>query len=219
MMINEIFTDMEDIVVVYIDDIMIFTKMDDLKKHNEIVLEVLCHLEENDLYIKPEKCTFHTTEVDFLRMIVGKDGIKMDQEKVKAVLNLPAPSNIKGVRSFLGLANFYQRFIQDYTQVVRLLNDLPKKDVVFEWKEAQQNTFDTLKEKFATVCILAYPDNDCQFYLECDTSNYTTGAVLSILKEDKWHPVTYHFHSMSPEEWNYPIADKEMLSVIRALEV
>ena len=152
-------------------------------------------------------------------MIVGKDGIKMDQEKVKAVLNLPAPSNIKGVRSFLGLANFYQRFIQDYTQVVRLLNDLPKKDVVFEWKEAQQNTFDTLKEKFATVCILAYPDNDCQFYLECDTSNYTTGAVLSILKEDKWHPVTYHFHSMSPEEWNYPIADKEMLSIIRALEV
>ena len=107
MMMNEIFTDMEDIVVVYIDDIMIFTKMDDLKKHNEIVLEVLCHLEENNLYIKSEKCTFQTTEGDFLGMIVEKDGIKMDQEKVKAILNWLAPSNIKEVRSFLELANFY----------------------------------------------------------------------------------------------------------------
>ena len=79
--------------------------------------------------------------------------------------------------------------------------------------------FDTLKEKFTSAPVLAYPDNDCQFRLECDTSNYATGAVLSILKEDKWHPVTYHSHSMSPEERNYPIADKEMLSVIRALEI
>ena len=79
--------------------------------------------------------------------------------------------------------------------------------------------FDTLKEKFMTAPILAYPDNDSQFHLECDTSNYATGAVLSILKEDKWHPAAYHSHSMSPEEWNYPIADKEMLSIIRALEI
>ena len=70
-----------------------------------------------------------------------------------------------------------------------------------------------------TAPVLAYPDNDCQFRLECDASNYATGAVLSILKEGKWHPVTYHSHSMSPEEQNYPIADKEMLSAIRALEI
>ena len=106
-MMNKIFIDMEDIVVVYIDDIMIFTKMNNLKEHNKIVLEVLRRLEENDLYVKPEKCTFCATEVDFLGMIVGKDGIKMNQEKVKAVLDWPAPLNIKGVRSFLGLANFY----------------------------------------------------------------------------------------------------------------
>ena len=70
-----------------------------------------------------------------------------------------------------------------------------------------------------TAPVLAYPDNNCQFHLECNASNYATGAVLSILKEDKWHPVAYHSHSMSPEEQNYPIADKEMLSVIRALEI
>ena len=107
MMMNEIFTDMED-VVVYIDDIMIFTKTDNPKEHDKIMLEVLHCLEENDLYVKPEKCTFHyATEVDFLGIIVEKDGIRMDQEKVKAILDWPAPSNVKGVRSFLGLANFY----------------------------------------------------------------------------------------------------------------
>ena len=106
-MINEIFADMEDVVVVYIDDIMIFTKVDNLKEHNKIVLEVLCCLEENDLYVKPEKCMFRTTEVDFLGMIMGKDDIKMDQEKVKAIPDWPAPSSVKRVRSFLGLANFY----------------------------------------------------------------------------------------------------------------
>ena len=218
-MMNEIFGDMEDVVVIYIDDIMIFTKTDDPKKHDEIMLEVLHHLEENDHYVKPEKCTFHTTEVDFLGMIVGKNGIKMDQEKVKVILGWPAPSSIKGVRSFLGLANFYQRFIQDYTQVARLLNDLLKKDVVFKWKEAQQHAFDMLKEKLTTAPILAYPDNNCQFCLEYNTSNYATGAVLSILKEDKWHPVAYHSHSMSPKEQNYLIADKEMLSIIKTLEI
>ena len=78
MMMNEIFANMEEVVVVYIDDIMIFTKTDDPKEHNKIILEVLHCLEENNLYIKPKKCTFHTTEVDFLGMIVGKDSIKMD---------------------------------------------------------------------------------------------------------------------------------------------
>ena len=86
-------------------------------------------------------------------------------------------------------------------------------------EKAQQHVFDTLKKKFTIAPILAYPDNDCQFCLECNASNYATGAVLSILNEDKWYPVIYHSHFMSPEEWNYPIADKEMLSVIRALEI
>ena len=85
-MMNEIFTDMDEVVVVYIDDLMIFTKTENQAEHNKIVLEVLRYLEENDLFVKPKKCTFCTTEVDFLSMIVGHDGIKMDQEKVKAIL-------------------------------------------------------------------------------------------------------------------------------------
>ena len=106
-MMNKIFVDMDDVVVVYIDDLMIFTQTDNQAEHDQIILEVLCCLEENDLFVKPEKCTFRATEVDFLGMIVGRDGIKMDQTKVKAILDWPEPKNIKGVRSFLGLANFY----------------------------------------------------------------------------------------------------------------
>ena len=106
-MMNEIFADMDDVVVVYINDLMIFTKTENQAKHDKIVLKVLRRLEENDLFVKPEKCMFHATEVDFLSIIVGHDGIKMDQEKVKAILEWQEPKTVKGIRSFLGLANFY----------------------------------------------------------------------------------------------------------------
>jgi hypothetical protein len=98
------------------------------------------------------------------------------------------------------------------------LNDLTKKDTPFALKEAQQTAFDTLKNRFTTAPILAYPDNDRVFRLETDASNFATGAVLSIEQHGKWHPVAFSSHSMSPEERNYPVADKEMLSVIRSLE-
>ena len=100
-MMNKIFADMDDVVVVYIDGLMIFTKTENQAEHGKIVLEVLKRLEENEKYM------FHTTEVNFLGMIVRCDGIKMDQEKVKAILEQPEPKTVKGVRSSLGLANFY----------------------------------------------------------------------------------------------------------------
>ena len=96
-MMNEIFADMDDVVVVYIDNLMIFTKTENQVEHEKIVLEVLRRLEENNLFMKPKKCTFHATEFDFLGMIVRHDGIKMDQEKVKAILEWPEWKMVKGV--------------------------------------------------------------------------------------------------------------------------
>ena len=217
-MMNDIFTDMDDIMVVYINDMIIFTKTENEAEHDKIVLEVLRQLEENDLFVKPKKCTFCTTEVDFLSMMVRWDGIKMDQEKVRAILDWPESKTVKGVQSFLRLANFYQRFIKDYAKVTRPLHDLTKKENPFHWEEAQQAVFNMLKLHFTTVPILAFLDIDYKFHLKSDTSNYATGAVLSIEKEGVWHPVAFSSHSMMPQEWNYPIADKEMLLVIQALE-
>lgn len=102
---------LDDIVAVYIVDILIFTKTDNLEKHNEIVWEVLWKLEENHLFIKLEKCLFHTKEIEFLGIVISPDGIKMGMNKVQVILQWPEPTTIKGVRSFLGLVNFYHQFI------------------------------------------------------------------------------------------------------------
>ena len=104
-------------------------------------------------------------------------------------------------------------------QVTWLLNNLIKKDMPFVWGSTQQQAFDVLKEKFTMTPILAYPDNNCKFCLECNFSDFATGAMLSIFKGNKWHPIAYASHSMSPEKWNYPIADKEMLGMIQSLEM
>jgi hypothetical protein len=217
-MMNEIFSDMADIMVIYIDDLMIYTKTDNIQEHERLVKKVLKQLEEHDLFAKPEKCTFGVKEVEFLGMIVSREGIKMDDSKVKAIREWPTPKTVKGVRSFLGLANFCCRFIEGYATVARPWNDLTKKNIPFAWKEAQQTAFDTLKNRYTTAPILAYPDNDRVFRLETDASNFATSTVLSIEQDGKWHPVTFSSHSMSPEERNYPVADKEMLSIIRSLE-
>ena len=103
-------------------------------------------------------------------------------------------------------------------KVTRPLHDLTKKENPFHWEEPQQAVFDTLKLHFTTAPILVFPDIDCVFCLKSNASNYATGAVLSIEKEGVWHPIAFSSHSMMPQEWNYPIADKEMLSVIQALE-
>ena len=155
---------------------------------------------------------FHAAEVDFLGTIVRRDGISMDQTKFKAILDWPEPKNTQGVRSFLGLANFYWRFIKDYVCIARLLHDLTKKE------KPQQMVFDMLKKHFTTAPILAFLDIDCKFHLESDASDFATGAVLSIEKDGIWHPIAFSFHSMIPQEWNYLVTDKEMLSVIQVLE-
>ena len=158
-MMNEIFADMDDNVVVYIDDIMIFTK-GSLAEHQTKVKEVLQCLCDNDLFARPEKCSFDKTEVEYLGMFVNRDGICMDDSKVKAITEWPAPMMVRGIHSFLGLANFYQRFIKDYAILAKPLTDLTQKDKAFTWGSMEANTFASLKTRFTTAPILAYPDND-----------------------------------------------------------
>ena len=200
-MMNEIFHDMSEVCVVYIDDLMIFTTTDSQEEHDRIVLKVLRWLCDNDLFVKPKKCRFRVTEVDFLGMIVSRNGIKMDPEKVNAILKWPEPMNAKQVRAFLGLGNFYRRFIKDYAIVSRPMVDLTCKDVIFNFGDKEKASFEALKAAFTTAPVLQYPDQDCEFRLKTDVSEFAVGGVISVKCDDsEFRPITYMSHSMTPPE-------------------
>ena len=135
------------------------------------------------------------------------------------VLSQLEPKNTKDVRKFLGLANYYRRFIKDFAQIARSMNMLTRKDVKWQWRGEQQKVFDKLKEIFTTRPVLAAPDLDKEFRVEADTSNYAIGEVLSMKCSDKlWRPVAFISKSLSDTERNYKIYNKEMLAVVRCLE-
>ena len=197
-MMNEIFHDMSDVCMVYINDLMIFMETDNQEEHDRIVLKVLKQLCDNDLFVKPKKCCFRVTEVNFLGMIVSYDGIKMDPEKVNAILKWPELMNIKQVRAFLGLGNFYRHFIKDYAIISHPMVDLTCKDVVFNFGEKERASFEALKAAFTTALVLQYPDQDHEFHLETDASEFAIGGVISIKCDDgEFRPIIYMSHSMT----------------------
>jgi len=127
-MMNEILRDLinEEKVAAFVDDVLVGTETE--KGHDEIVEEILRRLEENDLYIKLEKCMWKARKIGFLEVIIGPNRIEMEAEKVDGVLSWPQPKNVRDIRKFLGLANYYRRFSKDFAQVARLMNVLTRKD-------------------------------------------------------------------------------------------
>jgi len=136
-MMNEILRDIinEGKVTAFVDNVLVGTEIEE--GHDEIVEEVLKRLEENDLYIKPEKCVWKVQKIRFLGIIIGPNGIEMEKEKVNGVLSWLEPKNVKDIRKFLGLANYYRRFIKNFAQVARPMNVLTRKDVKWQWEEEQ----------------------------------------------------------------------------------
>jgi len=128
-MMNEIMRDMinEGKVTAFMDDVLVGTETEE--EYDEIVEEVLRRLEENNLYVKLEKYTWKVRKIGFLGVVIGPNGIEIEREKVNGVLSWLEPKNVKDVRKFLGLANYYQRFIKDFAQVARLINTLMRKDI------------------------------------------------------------------------------------------
>ena len=219
-MMNELLRDLINMekVVVFIDDIIV--GMETEEGHDELVVEVVKRLEENDLYVKPEKCKWKVKEVEFLGVVIGLEGIKMEEEKVKGVLEWPTLKCVKDVQKFLELANYYRQFIEGFITVARPLYDLVKKDKKWEWREREEKVFKELKERFTKEPVLAAPDIDKQMRIEVDTSDYATGGVLLIECEDGlWRPMVFLSKSLNETERNYEIHNKEMLAIIRGLEV
>jgi len=128
-MINKILRDMinEGKVAAFVDDVLVGTEIKE--GYNEIVEKVLKWLEENDLYVKLEKCIWKVREVGFLGVVIGPNGIEMEKKKIDGVLSWPEPKNVKDIRKFLDLANYYRRFIKNFAQVARPMNVLTRKDV------------------------------------------------------------------------------------------
>jgi len=178
-MINHMFSDLLDLgVLAYMDDILIYAKT--IAKHDEIVHEVLERLHSNGLAVSPEKCIWRTQEVEFLGYVIGKEGIKMVQDKVEIVLSWKTPSSLTKVQSFLEFANFYRYFIQDYSKVVWPVTELTKGDKKeWAWNDEAGKAFQELKNRFTSVPILAHFDVHKHVILETDASDFAIGAVLS----------------------------------------
>ena len=216
---NELLRDLINIgkVAVFIDNIIVGTE--DEEGHNELVAEVVKRLEKNDLYVKLEKCKWKVREVGFLGVVIGPEGIKMEEEKVKGVLDWPTPKCVKDVQKFLELANYYRQFIQGFATIARPLHDMVRKDKKWEWTERQEEAFRKLKERFTNEPVLAAPDLNKKMRMGVDVLDYITGGVLSMESEDgRWRPVAYLSKSLMETKRNYEIYDKEMLAVIRGLE-
>jgi len=204
-------------VAAFIDDIII--EMETEEKHGKIVAEIIRGLEENDLYVKLEKCKWKVWKVEFLGVVIGPKEIQMEKEKMKGVLEWLIPKCVKDVQKSLGLANYYHRFIQGFTSIARPLHDTVKKDKKWEWTEKQEKAFEELKKKFMQELVLAVPYLDKKMRMEVDASDYATGEVLSMEGENrKWRLVIFLSKSLNKIEKNYKIHDKEMLAIIRGLE-
>ena len=217
-MMNHVFSDMLDLgVLAYMDDILIYAKTEE--EHDNLVRETLKRLSNNGLAVSPEKCVWKTQEVEFLGYVISTEGIKMSTDKVDAVLGWKTPASLTEVQSFLGFANFYRRFIQDYSRVARPLTELTKKTEKWSWNPEADKAFKELKNRFTTAPILAHFEAKRPVIIETDASDFAIGAILSQRDEEgKLHPVAFHSRKFQPAEINYEIHDKELLAIVDAFK-
>ncbi|KAL0198466.1 hypothetical protein M9458_007006, partial [Cirrhinus mrigala] len=175
---------------------------------------------KNGLFVKAEKCVFHAQSVSFLGYIVSSEGIRMDPDKVKAVVDWPTPDSRKALQRFQGFANFYRRFIHNFSQLAAPLTALTSSRTTFRWSDAANVAFSNLKSRFVSAPILVAPDPTRQFVVEVDASEVGVGAVLSQRSpsDNKMHPCAFFSHRMSSSERNYDIGNRELLAVKLALE-
>ncbi len=218
-LVNDVLRDMVDqFIYVYLDDILIFSSS--LQEHVQHVRRVLQRLLENGLFVKAEKCDFHAQSVSFLGYIISSEGMRMDPDKVKAVMDWPSPDSRKALQRFLGFANFYRRFIRNFSPLAAPLTALTSPRTTFRWSDTAETVFANLKGRFSSSPILVTPDPTRQFVVEVDASEVGVGAVLSqrTSSDDKMHPCAFFSHRLSPAERNYDIGNRELLAVKLALE-
>ncbi|KAJ9512911.1 hypothetical protein QJQ45_029113, partial [Haematococcus lacustris] len=222
-LMNDVLHDLlDDCVLVYLDDILIFSRTP--QEHIAHLRRVLDLLRKHKLYAKLSKCEFGMDQTSFLGHIVSASGIACDPAKVAAVESWPIPTTVHDVRSFLGLANYYRRFVKDFSTIAAPLTALTRADGhdkqgVVAWGQAQQSAFDALKQALVSAPILIAPDPSQPYTLRCDASSIGIGAVLSQGTGSAERVVAYHSRKLLPAERNYPTHEQELLSLVEALKV
>ncbi|KAK1588944.1 hypothetical protein Q3G72_028877 [Acer saccharum] len=212
-----IFLDMlEEIVEVFMDDFPVFGDSFDLCLHNLTL--VLKRCEENNLVLNWEKCHFMVQQGIVLGHVISRRGIEVDKAKVEVISSLQPPKSVKDVRSFLGHAGFYRRFIKDFSKITRPLCLLLQKETEFEVTEECMVAFNTLKSALTTAPVIIPPNWELPFELMCDASDYAIGAVLGQRVDKVPHAIYYASRTLNDAQLNYSTTEKELLAVVFALE-
>ena len=206
---------LDKFVVVYLDEILIYSRnMQDHQQHLRLVLELL---RDHKLHAKHSKCEFGLKQVDFLGHVVDAHGIHMDPAKVQAVTQWPVPRTAKHVRSFLGLAGYYRRFVRRFSGIAGPLTELTKQSTTWTWGPEQQSAFEQLKAAITSAPVLAYPDATLPYDIHTDASGFATGAVLQQDHGKGMQPIAFYSYRMNSAERNYPVHEQEMLAIVMAL--
>jgi len=216
-LMQQIFHENLDVfVIIYLDDILIYSKtMKEHHKHLRVVLDVL---RKHKLYAKLSKCHLYQDKVSFLGHVVSAEGVEMEPEKVKAIRDWPVPKTQKDIRSFLGLAGFYRRFIKNFSKISAPMTALLKKDAHFEVGEKQELAFKELKAAISSAPILANPDPELPFTVVTDSSGFAIGAALCQNDGTGSRPVAFMSKKLLPAEMNYPTHERELLAIVCALK-
>ncbi|CAN6554875.1 unnamed protein product [Malus baccata var. baccata] len=212
-----IFSDyVEKIIEVFMDDFSVFGDSFDSCLHNLSLILKRCV--ETNLVLNWEKCHFMVKQGIILGHIISVKGIEVDKSKIDLVRHLPSPTSVREVRSFLGHAGFYRRFIKDFSKIAQPLCRLLQKEVAFEFTKECTASFNQLKELLTTAPIIVPPDWSLPFELMCDASDYALGAVLGQRKDKRPHVIYYASRTLNDAQLNYSTTEKELLAVVFALD-
>ena len=216
-LMNDIFRPyLNQFVIVFLDGILIFSNSEEEhQQHLKLVLELL---RKHKLYAKLSKCSFFKDDMDFLGHIVGRNGIAMDPRKVKTILEWPPLTSVKHVRSFLGLAGYYRKFVKSFSAIASPLTDLLRADNKFTWSDKEQAAFEALKVALTSAPVLAVPNPELPFEICCDASDQALGAVLMQNQGNGLQPIAFYSRKFNAAEQNYPTHDRELAAVIAALK-
>lgn len=202
-----------DGVSIYLDDILITAP--DRKTHLARLAEVLERLEEAGLRLKMKKCMFLQDEVEYLGFLVDATGIHATESKITAIKEAPAPTDVSEVRSFMGLVNYYGRFVPDLATVANPLNQLLKKSAQWKWTDREESSFQALKQKLVSSSVLVHYNPDLPVHLACDASPCGVGAVLShIMPNGEEKPIAFASRTLTAAEINYSQIDREALGIV-----